>query len=105
MLTNLALITSLMAMVTGFSVIGLGNWRPFQLKFAAVALSTVAAFWYIVMFYTNQTAPSQILNENSLIHSYQLYHVVRNIAFILFHIAVGRDAIHYKQGERRKNTA
>lgn len=103
MLHFLSLITALTIIFTGVLVLTLGDWRKFGLKFAGVVLSTTAAFGLLIV---EATASDWSLNcvgpmAQQEHFSLELYHLFRNVAFIIFHIAIGRDAIHFKQRDRR----
>lgn len=90
--------TCLILVLSGIAILGYGQWDKHGLKFAAVGLSTAAAIWVL--------AASQVFDPPGSfggedVSMWQFYHIVRNIALILFHISVGRDAIRYKNRERR----
>ncbi len=103
MLHLLSMITAFSIVVTGIYVMAKGDWSRFALKFAGIGLSTTAALYLFsadfilgggIMSCSPDMNPQQCL-------TFELYHVVRNIAFVIFHIAIGRDAIHFKRRERR----
>lgn len=102
MLHFLSLLTIGIVVLSGIYVLARGEWHPFALKFAGVALSTSAAMWLlgadIFMGGGIATCP---FTDPSVCLTVDVYHIVRNIAFVLFHIAIGRDAIHYKRNDRR----
>lgn len=88
------------AFLTGLLVLALGDWRKFRLKFAAVAISTSAAFALILLHLVHgDIRPIQLKPLENF--SAELYHIARNTAFIIFHVAVGRDAIKFKMCDRR----
>ena len=98
----LHLITAFFVVFTGFYVLYAGNWSKFKLKYAGVALSTTAGIWF--MFFLAME-PHQFKCEFSSMTclSYAIYGIARNIAFVLFHISVGRDAINFKHRDRRSS--
>lgn len=100
MLSVLLVITSSLVVVAGLAVMALGNWRPYRLKFAAVALSTVSAIFLTYIHATDRVP--DVCTLSPICAEYIFYGVVRNIAFVFFHITAGRDAIRLKDGERRK---
>ena len=100
MLHFLSILTAFLIIFTGLIVLAFGEWRKMQLKFAGVALSTTGAVWIllnILLFHDFITCN----RDPDICASIELYHVVRNTAFIIFHIAIGRDAIKFSKGERR----
>lgn len=85
---------------TGIWVIAFGDWRKFKLKFAAVAISTSAAFALILLQFATHGGKYCVAGQLDGFAA-DVYHLSRSIAFILFHLAVGRDAIHFKCKDRR----
>lgn len=103
MLYILSMITASAIILTGFYVLAKGTWHSFGLKFAGVALSTMAALWLVgsdIVYGGGMMTCSPDMDVQQCF-TFELYHVVRNLAFIIFHIAIGRDAIHYKRKDRR----
>lgn len=99
MMHFLVVATALTGIGTGLFVLAFGDWRKFTLKFAGVALSTTAA---IFLIYANALHGLPIACEDKpFCIDYAIYSVVRNIAFIVFHITSGRDAIRFKGCDRR----
>ena len=96
----LGMLSAMAVILSGLYVLARGEWRPFKLKFAGVALSTVAGLWMALSMYVLYDSYACGAKQ-SLCITAGIYHVVRNVAFVIFHIAVGRDAIRYKQGDRR----
>lgn len=102
MLHIIAFISAVAVIGTGIFVLAAGDWRPFTLKFAGVCLSTSAAIYMLTAriifgnfnYCSGETLPIVCL-------TFELYYITRNVAFILFHIAIGRDAIHFKKRDRR----
>lgn len=93
--------TSLIGFLSGIFVLAKGDWHAFGLKFAAVSISTICAGWLLVMLILQSGIP--VCNFDALYClQWQMYGMTRNIAFIIFHITVGRDAIYFKQSDRRK---
>jgi hypothetical protein len=78
-----------------------GDWKKFALKYAAVSLSTASAMWFAAYLLIYQSDLLTCRTDDILCFTGDLYHIARSTAFILFHIAVGRDAIHYKKRDRR----
>lgn len=103
MLHNFALITAVMIVVSGVYVIAKGSWHQLGLKFAGVVLSTTAAGWMLIatMIFGQTSFACQLGMPPEACLAVQLYSVVRNLAFIVFHVAVGRDAIIIKHRDRR----
>ena len=93
-------LTSFFVVFTGLYVLIAGDWSKFKLKYAAVALSTVAGIWFLVFIVLQ---PNQFSCQSSAMtcFTYAIYGISRNIAFILFHLSVGRDAIKFKKKDRR----
>jgi hypothetical protein len=97
---NMALtFTSILGVFTGLTFMALGDWSKLTLKFGAVALSTASAIFMAFLHLTNTNPP--ICSNTALCSEYMVYGIIRNIAFILFHIAFGRDAILLKKCERQ----
>lgn len=103
MLHLLAIITALSVIGTGLYVLANGDWHKFGLKFAGVCLSTTAAIWLLgaELFIGSGvfSCPTEMPAQACL--TFEIYHILRNVAFIIFHIAIGRDAIHFKKRDRR----
>lgn len=103
MMYYLSLITALSVIATGLYVLAKGDWHKFGLKFAGVAISTTAAIWLLgadlALGGNIISCTPNIGDQNCL--TLEIYHVLRNMAFVVFHIAIGRDAIHFKQQDRR----
>lgn len=98
MLDLITIITSGLIVVSGLIVISMGDWTPYKLKFAPIVISTLAGLWMFCYLFV----PHSMLDQDSdLTRTYQMIGIARNIAFILFHIAIGRDSIHYKKFDRR----
>jgi hypothetical protein len=101
MLYVLGFLTTLTVIATGLYVMAAGTWNQLGLKFAGVALSTSAGAWLLFsqLFFGNKMDCSL---SASMCLTFGVYHVVRNLALIAFHVAVGRDASAIKRGERRR---
>lgn len=101
-LHTVAFISAAIIVVTGVYILARGDWRSHQLKFAGVCISTSAALYMLTIslmfngfnYCTNEGQPF-------LCHTIEIYYIARNVALILFHIAIGRDAIRVKQYDRR----
>lgn len=91
--------TVIIIIFTGIFVLLFGDWKKFTLKFAGVALSTVAAIFLIFLNIT-QSVPMACTDEPFCLN-YSIYAIVRNVAFIIFHVTCGRDAIRFRRCERR----
>lgn len=103
MLYTISLITAGAVIISGLYVIAHGNWHKFGLKFAGVCLSTMAGGWMLpanFIFGAGIFACPAGMAETSCM-AIQIFFIVRNLAFIIFHVAVGRDAIVFKHRERR----
>lgn len=100
MLQFISTFSTYLIVLSGLSVIILGDWRNFKLKYAPVVLSTVAGMWLVVSM-NWIIGPIECNFDARTCTTVTLYAIMRNIAFILFHIAVGRDAIKVKRGDRR----
>lgn len=94
-------VTSALVFISGITVMTLGDWRKFALKFAGVSIATICAALALLPAIRNN---SVTLCETSQLTCLQLdlYAVARNIAFIIFNLTVGRDAIHFKRRDRRE---
>lgn len=103
MLTLFTLLTTFGIIATGFYVLAKGDWHQFGLKFAGVSLSTIAAIWLFAsqIAFSSGAFTCPIDMPETTCFTFEVYHIVRNLAFILFHIAIGRDAIQYKNKDRR----
>lgn len=101
-MNSLNLITSLFVIFTGLYVIYAGDWCKFKLKYAAVAISTMAGIW-ITTFIITQNNEIACSMSPSLCLAYGVYGIARNFAIVLFHISVGRDAIIFKKKDRRSH--
>lgn len=103
MLYYVAFLTAILVILSGGYVLARGDWRKLGLKFAGVCLATLAAIWLFGATYffgaNIFTCPTH-LAESSCI-TLQLYFIIRNLAFVVFNMAVGRDAIMVRRGERR----
>jgi len=102
-MTSLSITTCFMLVISGLYVFIRGDWRHLRLKHAAVVLSTVAGLYMLFIYITNPGVINCQLPER-LCFNYGLYGSIRNISFILFHIAIGRDAIKIKKYDRRHAT-
>lgn len=99
MLVAINYITTLTIIFTGLYVLGRGDWGKFGLKYAAVCLSTIAAVWLLAMaIYTGKMFVGCSL-EKHICLTYAVYGIARNIAFIIFHIVIGRDVINFKRNK------
>lgn len=78
----------------------LGKWENFNLKHAGMLLSTTVSFFVTAMLlihpYAIECTSSDMMCEN-----WWLYGIASNVRIILFHIAIGRDAIRFKKQDRR----
>lgn len=102
MLHLIGILTALGIVITGGTVIALGDWKKFTLKYAGVAISTLGGLW----FFTSMVLSSDPIHCNltsSQCFSFEIYGIARNIAFIIFHIAFGRDAIQFRKNDRRQS--
>lgn len=95
------LLSALGVIATGLYVLARGDWKKFALKYAAVCMSTTAALWFTAYLLIYQSDMAVCRTDAILCFTGDLYHIARNTAFILFHISVGRDAIRYKNRDRR----
>lgn len=93
--------TSLICVVTGLVVLKMGDWSKFALKFAGVGLATLCSGWMLIML-LSKYAPN-CSSDTLQCLQWQVYGAARNIAFIIFIISVGRDAIRVKNHDRRRN--
>lgn len=97
----IGLLSALCVIASGVYVMARGDWKKFALKYAAVCLSTVAAMWFTAYLLINQSDMAVCRTDVIMCLTGDLYHIARNLAFILFHVSVGRDAIRYKHRDRR----
>ena len=101
MMLHFILLTSIIAgLGSGIYVLALGDWRSLQLKYAGVILSTFSMLFVLVLFLQGNTM-LQCTQDAGDCTSWHIYQIVRNVAVILFHISVGRDAIIVKKRDRR----
>lgn len=86
--------------VTGVTVLALGDWRRFKLKFAALILSTITAAWlsYNAMLKVGLPNCKETLE---VCLQWEIFYIARNVAILLFQIGCGRDAMHVKHKDRR----
>lgn len=101
MLETFILLTTILAVTSGCAVLAIGNWRPFKLKYAGVVVSTLASV-IILAFYTVSGSVRECAFPGQISTMLGLAQISRNISFILLHLAIGRDASHYKHRDRRK---
>lgn len=103
MITIFILISAIISSITGATVIILGDWKRFALKFAAVALCFMVdvALLGIIFFH-----PDEFMNtgHEKLFGVVGTLLVAKNIDHILFYISFGRDAISLRRKDRRLNT-
>lgn len=92
-------VTSILLIISGITVMAMGEWRQLRLKFAAVAFSTASAI-FLAIVHLRMDGPT-ICTNTALCLQYSLYGVIRNTCFVIFHIACGRDAILLKHCDRR----
>lgn len=104
MLHILGLLTAFIGISSGMAVLALGDWRYFKLKYAGVAISTAASIWFLIMFIIFGGDIALCNSSRLFCMTGDIYHTTRNIAFIIFHLAVGRDAITLKERDRRKSS-
>lgn len=91
-------LTLLLRLASGLFSLFLGDWSKRKLKFAALAISTSAAFIaFVMMMLAKNTC---ILSHLSCEAAY-LYQISTNIAFIIFHLAIARDANKFRKNDRR----
>ena len=97
MLHLFTILTLGIGIMTGMSVLALGSiaWRNFRLKFIGVIISTVAAGGFLLIHLTNNSM--QMCANLTLFTEYELLSIIRNIAFIIFHVSTGRDAINHRR--------
>lgn len=93
-------VSTILCVVLGLYMLFAGDWEGMHLKRAAVLLSTTAAmgFSYVIFIYPHST---QCAAPEPVCASFGIYCVFRNIAFLLFQYACGRDALDRKNQERR----
>lgn len=92
--------TGLLGLFTGLLVLALGDWHQFKLKYAGVALSTSASALVLLLHYVNDNLWS-CSSDLVACDLQTLIHTMRNLAFIIFHVTSGRDALRYKAHDRR----
>lgn len=102
MMHMIAIITAALIVISGLYALAAGEWSKLGLKFAGVSLSTMAATWLLIADWISggNVLACHIDNTPACL-TLDLYYVVRNVAFLIFHIAVGRDAVHFKKRDRR----
>jgi hypothetical protein len=99
MLDLFVIATSLLASISGLTVIYLYDWANHRLKFAGIAFSTVCAMFFVVVHLLN--AIPEDCRASAICAQYIFFGGVRNCAFIFFHIAAAKDAVRYGDRERR----
>lgn len=92
--------TTLLSALTGATVVALGEWKRFVLKFAAVAMLLVidVAFSFILCVHPDELANPY---HPQIFDTVGFLIIAKSIAHILIYIAFGRDAIAYRKGDRR----
>lgn len=100
MIATLICITAILSVASGIFVMIFGDWRKLALKFAAVSLSTLVSIFALLLILSKSPVDS-CLATGALCDVYSFYQVVQNMAFVLFHLAVGRDAIKVRCRDRR----
>lgn len=96
----LAHISAFLAFLSGAIALCVGNWNRLALKHSALFLSTISCGVMFLMVFLNADAMACLATQ-TMCANWQLYACARNFCFILFHIAVGRDALQYKKWDRR----
>ena len=97
----LTFLTSFLVIISGVYVLHRGDWSYFQLKYAALVFSIVTGLWSVVAVVMDPHLLYCTMDEKFCFAS-GMYDVVRNISFVLFHLAVGRDACFVRRkGDRR----
>ena len=102
MITIFILISAIISSITGATVIILGDWKRFALKFAAVALCFMVdvALLSIIFFHPDEFASP---NHERLFGVVGALLIAKNVDHILFYISFGRDAISMRKKDRRLN--
>lgn len=101
-LDTLAIASALLVVASGLIILALGQWQPHKLKFAAICISTTAAIWLTIKIILCDGLLFCDINTISCLTS-KIYNIAHNCVFVLFHIAIGRDAIRFKMCDRRRN--
>lgn len=94
-------LSSFCGLVSGVFVLAHGDWRKLQLKYAGVAMSTVCSLLLLIITLLDDRKMSCEADSLSCLF-WGVYHLSRNFTFCVFHVAIGRDAIHFKKRERRR---
>lgn len=92
-------VTSVLTIISGVTVMALGDWRPHILKFSGIVISTGCAIFLTFIHLTNNVP--DVCATSSVCLEYVFYGAIRNCTFIIFHIATGRDAIRLRRCDRR----
>lgn len=95
--------TAIISIITGLGALWLGDWSRLKLKYAAVALSTCTAIMILIFHFLN----NGIMECSLVMLGCELKIITfsaRNIAIILFHVAVGRDALQFSKKDRRRHS-
>jgi hypothetical protein len=96
-LLGLSLIISVLL---GIYVLIAGDWTKMHLKRAGVLLATTGAIW--LAFACFFVPESSVCHASDIMcASFKVYCLVKNVAIIIFQYAYGRDAVKYKNQERR----
>lgn len=100
MFQSLIFWSGFLGVITGFVVLAFGNWEKFILKYSGVALSTAAASY--LMWMSTFHSHAWICHDGDFYCDAQmLSFLMRNLAFVCFHVSCGRDAIRFKKCDRR----
>lgn len=95
--------TALLVMLTGFYVMHKGDWTKMKLKYIAVSLSTTASIFLFFNAFLQNSYNCPLDDMQCFV--FETYSIVRNIAFICFNVAFGRDAMAFKKRDRRSKNA
>jgi hypothetical protein len=92
--------SAVISALTGATVIALGEWKRFALKFAAVALCFAIDCGFLGIVWCH---PDELMNPKNteILTTVGLLIMAKNLDHVLFYVAFGRDAIKLKRGERR----
>lgn len=94
------LISALISVFTGITVVALGEWKRFALKFAAVSLCLMVDLSLMSVLFFH---PDELANpiHAGIVDMVSVLLIAKNIDHILFYIAFGRDAIIFRKKDRR----
>ena len=99
----LVILSCLVGVLLGFYVLYAGDWTEMHLKRAAVMLSTTVSL-FLMYFLSINDQVNECETSSLICASFHIYFFARSCCILLFQWSCGRDAINYKNKDRRGNT-